>query len=165
MVTAILLCRRICIAKCGCTSSAANSEPHVLRVECRASSEATMSHIKRSLTRDHPPDVMSFLYGSRRAVGPLAPPCLARLRSRSGGANAGRLARKAEVPSGRYSPEVPGPRRILTREPSRWPRSGSCGQARSQPDRQASLRAITPCQIRHPVQLEAHPSSPVSSYA
>src|SRR5262249_48029171 len=34
MVTAILLCRRICIAKRGCTSSAASSEPHVLRVPC-----------------------------------------------------------------------------------------------------------------------------------
>ena len=32
MVTAILLCRRICIATRGCTSSAARSEPHVFRV-------------------------------------------------------------------------------------------------------------------------------------
>jgi hypothetical protein len=39
----------------------------------------------------------------------------------------------------------------LTREPSRRPKSGSCGQARSQPDPRASVRAATPCQIRHSV--------------
>jgi len=32
IVTATLLCRRICIATRGCTSRAAGSEPHVLRV-------------------------------------------------------------------------------------------------------------------------------------
>jgi hypothetical protein len=47
-----------------------------------------------------------------RSAGPLAPPprCAhlrSRWRSRYGGANAGRLARKTEAPSGRRRPEVP----------------------------------------------------------
>ena len=35
--------------------------------DCHASSEATVSHIKRSLTRDHPPDAVSFLYSFKAA--------------------------------------------------------------------------------------------------
>jgi len=39
----------------------------------------------------------------------------------------------------------------LTREPSRRPSSGSCGQARSQPHPRTSVRAAAPCQIRRSV--------------
>ncbi len=39
----------------------------------------------------------------------------------------------------------------LTGEPSRRPSSGSCGQARSQPDPQTSVRTAAPCQIRRSV--------------
>jgi len=50
----------------------------------------------------------------------------------------------------------------LTREPSRWPRSGQYGRARSQPDRRDSVRAISPYQIHRSVCRKV-PPSPVPS--
>jgi len=74
---------------------------------------------------------------------PLALP-LRRRQRRSAGA-------KAKDLPGHNRPESLGAAADLTREPSRWPRSGQCGQTRSQPDRQDSVRAIAPCQIRRSV--------------
>ena len=59
-----------------------------------------------------------------------------------------RLARQAEDLGAAINRQSSRAAADLTREPSRRPSSGSCGQARSQPDPLASVRAAAPCQIR-----------------
>ena len=57
------------------------------------------------------------------------------------------MARKAKDARGRHQAARSRAAADLTREPSQRPRSGHCGQARGQPDRRDSVRAIAPCQI------------------
>src|SRR6185437_2683474 len=51
MVTAILLCRRICMATRGGTSSAASNEPHVRRAPCTVMAGTPASTMRRSKLR------------------------------------------------------------------------------------------------------------------
>ena len=92
---------------------------------------------------------------SRRPSGPLAPPTRpAHPSSRSAPArlasNAGRLARKARPGAAEPRGSRPG-RGGFDKGTLAAALIGHCGQARSQPDSQTSVRAAAPCQIRHSV--------------
>ena len=94
---------------------------------------------------DHRPELLPVdglgNHGQGGPTGPLAPPprrpgLRSRCRSRYGRANAGRLARRAEDFGTAINRESPRAAADLTREPSRWPSSGYCGQAEASPIRQ-----------------------------
>jgi hypothetical protein len=117
-----------------------------------------VSSLKRDTTACLACPCENFLYAfkaaprgrSRRRRGAQA---VALLTLRSGRADAGRLARRARVGAAEVQ-AVTRAAADLTREPSRRPSSGSCGQARSQPDPRASVRAAAPFQIRRSVRAE-----------
>jgi len=128
--------------------------------ECQASSGADLSSIKRDSTQARSQArsgiCENFLYGfkaARRAARaadsartpqlPLTLPLRRRLVPV--GWREGHSSGAAEVQA------VSRAAADLTREPSLRPTSGSCGQARSQPDPRISVRAAAPCQIRRSV--------------
>ena len=104
-----------------------------------------MSSIKRDSTGPVGPPCENFLYGfkaARRAAraAATAPRPSLPLRSRcapDGRANVGRLARQAGYFGAAITPESSGAGAVtdLTREPSRRPTSGTCGQAEASPIR------------------------------
>ena len=111
--------------------------------------------------------VQSFCTGSRRPHGPLAPPTRrarrsSRWRSRYGGANAGRLARKAKIPRGRSQPGSSRAAAGFDKGTLAMAHIGLTGAGRSQPDSPDSVRAIAPCQIPPLRQLVAFPYRPCS---
>ena len=143
--------------RCSCCSSP--------RSRTASNSPARTTHPVLTLSRPpHRPtsgwqsgSVQTFCTVSRRPAGPLAPPTRrarrrSRWRSRYGGARRRSAGAKSKRLCGpQIDPKSTRAAADLTREPSRRPSSGSCGQARSQPDPQASVWAAAPCQIRRSV--------------